>query len=534
MQRWLSPRVGYGLVVALYLLSFPYHPKLRSPNELCRLWQSRSLVDFGTLDINGTIQERGMVGDLSCTATVNVDGVDRLFPCVGPNAPARNVVKAVKYYPSKAPLLSFLGAPVYRVLKLFGPVSELSQVFWSRLILTITPALLLLWLVRRVLAAYVQPATADLFTIVYAMGTMAFSYAEAFMSHQTTAVLLFSAFFCAWKVERKEWALWGYALAGLAAGAAVVAEYTAALAVVSVAAYTVAARWKQWKALAQAVGLVIVGALPLLLLLCWYHAATFGSPLTSGYKFLNDANYMGWHEGGFLGIKLPDARAFFLSFFSPLRGLFALSPFLIVSFFGLKALKAADRAVFVMLVVILLTHAYFTSSFNYDSWGWTVGPRHLTGIIPFLLIPAALCFELVRERSKPLAGLVAGLCISSVIATGFVGFVNYVPSDVSTSFWKLSIPLLSDGYFPVSVFVAFVANPASGSVLIVLLLALIAWVIFAFRARGAVTLVALAVVVVHLGALKLVPRAENDEGALRFIESVWLAPAGAVVQFQGP
>ena len=39
MKRWLSPKVGYALVAALYLLSFPYHPGLRSPNELCRLWQ---------------------------------------------------------------------------------------------------------------------------------------------------------------------------------------------------------------------------------------------------------------------------------------------------------------------------------------------------------------------------------------------------------------------------------------------------------------------------------------------------------------
>jgi hypothetical protein len=241
MERFLSPKVGYALVAALYLLSFPYHPGLRSPNELCRLWQSRSLVEFGTLNINGALQKYGAVGDLSCTAVVQENGVETLKPCVGPDAP-RGGVTAVFYYPSKAPLLSFLGAPVYWVLSRGGAVTEVAQVFWSRLFITILPTLLMLVLLRRFLAAHVAQATADLFTVVYALGTMAFSYSEAFMSHQLTAVLLFVTFWAAWKVERGEWGVRGYLLAGVAAGAAVVAEYTAALGVVCVASYTLAAR----------------------------------------------------------------------------------------------------------------------------------------------------------------------------------------------------------------------------------------------------------------------------------------------------
>jgi len=57
-------RLGYGLVAVMYLLVFPYHPKLRSPNELCRLWQARALVEDHTLSINGALQRYGYVGDL--------------------------------------------------------------------------------------------------------------------------------------------------------------------------------------------------------------------------------------------------------------------------------------------------------------------------------------------------------------------------------------------------------------------------------------------------------------------------------------
>lgn len=541
MQRWLSPRTGFALVAALYLLSFPYHPGLRSPNELCRLWQSRAFVDFGTLHINGVLQARGMVGDLSCTAVVSDGTATHLLPCVGPDAPRAGVV-ARWYYPSKAPLISVLGAPVYWVLtKVQGQVSELSQVFWSRLFVTILPALFLLVLLRRFLASYVEPLTADLFTLVYALGTMAFSYAESFMSHQLTAVLLFSTFFCAWKVERGEWKVRGYALAGLLAGAAVTAEYTAALGVLCVAAYTLAVRWKKWRELGQAVGLVVLGAAPLLGVLLWYHAVVFGGPFVSGYKFLNDAAYMGWHSGGFLGIKLPDLRALGLSFFSPLRGLFALSPFLFTGFFGAKDVRTKDRPYFVLLLVLLATHAYFTSSFTYASWGWTVGPRHLTGILPFLMLPVAMAFERLRKAPGFSGSLLAGLCLSSVLATGLVGFVNYVPDDVSSSVWGLAVPMLSDGFWPVSWLAAWVPNPASGALLLALLLALVAWLAMHFRLLGAVPALLALAVGLHFGALKVLPTLgsdgtldAHDQGARNLLESVWLAPRGAKVQFTGP
>jgi len=534
MPRLLDSRVGFALVAGLYLLSFPYHPGLRSPNELCRLWQARALVDFHTLSINGTLQQLGMVGDLSCTATVERDGVRTLHPCVGPLAPREGVV-AMHYYPSKAPLLSLLGAPVYWVLsRLEAPVSELWQVAVSRLVLTVLPALGLLWLLRRFLLASLAPEVADLVTIAYGLGTMAFSYAEAFMSHQLTAVLLFAAFSCAWQVERGAWRERGYLLAGALAGAVVAAEYTGALGVLCVAAYAVAARWGRWGALARAAGLVVVGSAPLLGGLLWYHQAAYGSPFVSGYAFLNDATYQGWHQGGFLGIRVPDARALGLSLFSPLRGLFALSPFLLAVPFGLKALKARDRALFAFTVVLLLANTYFTASFSYDSWGWTVGPRHLTPMVPFLMLPVGLALAgLLAAKGSLGRSVLLGLLASSVLATGLVGFVNYVPDDVSTSLWGLAIPLLRAGYWPVSWLAAWVPNPASGAFLVLLLVALVAWLLArAVRVGGAVPAVLAAVLFVHFAALLLATRDDaHDEAARAFLKKVWVAPDGQRLGF---
>ncbi len=291
-----------------------------------------------TIDLNQAVRDFGMVGDLS-----KKDG---------------------KLYPSKAPLLSFVAVPLYWVLKLFGgghlhAVPELPLVFWSRLFLTVLPTLGMLVLVRRFLRAYVSDEIASGLTATYALGSLAFSYSLLFMSHQTTAVLVFAAFYVLWRVLRGDWRRegrsrerGGFVLAGALCGATVAAEYTGALPVAAVVLYGVLAvllkrelplRSRLVK-LGEAAGLATLGALPFVLGLMAYHDAAFGHPLHSGYKYLNDAGYQPWHMGGFLGIRFPDPRAFALSFFSPLRGLFVLAPAWLLALPGVALLWRWRRA----------------------------------------------------------------------------------------------------------------------------------------------------------------------------------------------
>lgn len=538
MPRWPGPQIGFGLVAALYLLSFPYHPALRSPNELCRLWQSRSLVDHGTVVINETLREFGSVGDLSCVARVRVGDAEQLVSCVQPPPPGAQLIEA-RYYPSKAPMLSFLGAPVYAVLKaLKAPVTESSQVLFSRLVILIAPTLVMLFFLRRFLAASLSQETADTLTVVYALGTMAFSYSEQFLSHQLTAVLLFGTFYAAWRVQRGDWKERGLLVAGAFAGAVVFTEYTGALGVVCVAAYVVAARWKQWASLGRAAGLVVAGAAPFLIALMAYHQVCFGHPLTSGYKFLNDAAYQGWHLGGFLGIRYPDPRAFVLSAFSPLRGFFTLSPFLLLAFVGLGALKQKERAQWVMLLVLLVGNAYFTSSFTYDSWGWTTGPRHLTPLIPFLILPVGLALEGLSAKPGPAFSLAAGLLLSSLVVMSLVTQVNYVPNDlefvdaqgrynISTSLFGLFVPLLREDVWPVSWLNALVANPLPGALLVGLVAAAAAWLFSRLKDAKAMPALVLLGAVAHLGLLALVTEHHSASvSAKNFLKQSWAAPSG--------
>jgi hypothetical protein len=505
--------------VAVYVLAFPYHPGLRSPNELSRLMQSRALVDFGEPSLNRAMRIYGPVGDLSYR-----DG---------------------RFYPSKAPLLSYAAAPIYAALRLLagnqiGVVPEIPLVFFSRLLLTVLPTLLTLVFIRRFLAVYVDSVTADLLVVFYALGTLAFSYSLQFLSHQTSACLLFLSFYPAWRWARGEAADRVLVLTGLLAGAAVAAEYTSAMAAGLLCFWIPFARPASFRSRLVALALVALGAAGPLALLGAYHAHCFGSPLETGYKHLADAAYQPWHMGGFLGIRTPDPRAFALSLFSPLRGLFVLSPGLLLGVMGLPAIWRARTkyrelgAIGVFTFVLFLAYLYFTSSFSYESWGWTTGPRHMTGLVPFLLLPGALFLQRLEDPIS--LGCARGLLAASVVVTGWVTFVNYIPDNVSEPLFGLVVPLARRGDLVPSV-LAFLGmpNPWSGLLFMAAIPAFAAFVLrggnsIAGRGRlavGGAAVVAL-VLGLHLAAFR---NTEEDRAALDLLSRVWLAPAGVVPRF---
>jgi hypothetical protein len=486
--------------------------------------QTRAIVEFDDLDLNRAMQVYGPVGDLA--------------------------VYRGHYYPSKAPLMSFAAVPVYAGLRaILGgtarAVPELTLVYFSRLLLTVLPTLLLLFWVRRFLLAYVSPASADAMTLTYALGTLAFSYSELFMSHQPSGTLLFAAFYGIWRWARGDWPEARLLVCGALASAAVLAEYTTVLGVLGLGLYGILTLRQQLRSLGgsvRAAALFVGGALPLTLFLMWYHTRTFGGPLESGYQHLADAAYKPWHEGGFLGVGLPRARAFLLSFFSPLRGLFALSPALLLAPPGIallfrRARSEADLHPLAWTTLsIALGYVYFTSSFSYESWGWTTGPRHLTALVPFLLLPCALTLD--RVRTTLLGGSSGVLLAASVVITSALTFINYIPDDVSNALLALAIPLSGAGDLTPSVICAFgLPNPAAGIVLWVGVSAVVAWLLWSLRPqrRSSAWFAALSTAAVLAGFHVMTYRdTAADRAALMLLERVWLTPAGRPLTMNGP
>ena len=514
----MSRFAGLALVAVVYLLLFPYHPGLRSPNELVRLHQTRALVEFRSLELDQALKTYGRVGDLA-----QHDG---------------------HFYSSKAPLLSFAAVPIYLWLSWLGgggpaAVGEVELVFWTRLFLTVLPTLWLLWLLRRFLRTQLPEPITDAVLVTYALGSLALSYSTLFMSHQPSAVLLFACFYALWRVGRGDWGARGSVLAGLAAGAAVATEYTAALGVLALVLYgalDVLLRPEPWgirlRLLGQRFGLALLGALPFLVALGVYHQAAFGHPLESAYLHLADAAYQPWHLGGFLGIRTPDPQAFALSFFGALRGLFVLSPFLLIALPGLWLLPRENReakAILAFTGVLLLGYTYFTSSFSYASWGWTTGPRHLTGLVPFLLLPVGWTLTWLRDRWRGLGiGVAAGLCAASILITGALSCVNYIPDDVSSPLFGLVLPLWMQGALPPTTLSIFGAPNLIAALPVLIALPLAAlWVVWRLAPRLLPSAAALLTVALVLGLHALLAQhTRADANAVRFLASVWLTGTG--------
>jgi hypothetical protein len=475
--------------------------------------QTRALVDFGETSLNRAMRVYGPIGDLSV-----VDG---------------------QYYPSKAPLLSFAAVPVYWVLKTIvgghiGAVPEIPLVFFSRLFLTVIPTLLSLILIRRFLVDHVDRRIADVVTITYALGTLAFSYSLLFMSHQPTATLLFAAFYCIWRSSRASSA-WQVPLAGGLASLAVAAEYTSALCALLLGVYVCLAQRQRGRvAVATAIVQFIGGAAPILCLLMVYHSFTFGGPFETGYRHLADVAYQPWHLGGFLGIRAPRADALLLSLFSPLRGLLALSPVLALGFVGIvdlwKRRNEREDSLGVTIFTILLTvsYLYFTSAFSYESWGWTTGPRHMTGLVPFLLLPLALVLS--RAERTIARAIAAGLVLSSIVVTAALTAINYIPDDVSDALFGLSLPLFGAGYLSPSILNPLgLVNPYTGLVVLALCMAagLLISAGLVVEGRGLaqrLTMVGL-ILALSLTAHRLAYRdSPNDRAALALLKRDWMAP----------
>ncbi len=418
------------LVLALHAYLFPWLPGLRSPNELSRLYQARAIVEDGTLDLNAQLARHGPVGDLS--------------------------VRNGRYYPNKAPGVSFLGAGVYAAARWVNGGRELGEgaaMFWLRLACCMVPGVVAAELLRRILAQRFgfDDGVATAGATTFALGTIMWPYSTLLMSHGPTAAAVVA---CWWAVEGglrardgepsvRPSTLW-WLLAGLAAALAVLLEYTTALALPPLALYAVLRIRAQRHPIAPPIAASLLGALPSLVALAAYHQAAFGSPWATGYRFLVNPTFTQWHARGFMGVGAPSLRALLGSFLDPARGLFTWSPFLALGVPGLWLLARRDRPLALLCAAELALYALFTASFTYQAWGWSVGPRHITTLCAFLIPPALAASAWLRDRR--LGVIPAGLALASIGAVAAtVAVCPYLPEELTNPLHQLLLPLARAG-----------------------------------------------------------------------------------------
>jgi len=313
------------LVGFLYVATWPFHNGLNNPNEMVRVYMTKAMVDDGTTAIDSVVRTWGGVDDKATR-----DG---------------------KLYSSKAPLQSLIGVPVYAVHRVVSDnpskrdITTALRWFASALPGLLIAALLIAWARRRTAELDVAPLGTGL-GLALALGTMLYPYALTFTGHILAALTAGGTYLAAVGLSRaptgeRRWVWMGLAI-GFAGGAAPFAEYPCAL--IAAPAIVCALVTTPSGFRAKLFGLLAVGGAAPFGLGLWAHYLQWGSPVKTGYAFLENKSYVEVHADGFFGVTLPKADAFFGSLFSSGTGLFFFSPIMIAGLIAMVAVVFQRRA----------------------------------------------------------------------------------------------------------------------------------------------------------------------------------------------
>lgn len=492
-MRTYFAKYGFAAALAfLYLYSFPYFAETRHANELPRAYLTRAMVDDQTFAIDTGVRRWGSTADVS--------------PYEG------------HQYSNKAPGASMLAAPAYAMLRGVRSVlgrgePTLAQTIWlCRIVTGVIPALLFLLLLWKFLERWApDPATRRLAIAAYALGTMAMPYAILYHSHQLSAVCIGAAFvLCVWVIEdgRDERWMW---VAGFAAGAAPLVDYQAAFAGVPIAVYVLwklARRPGGWRPVLYAAA----GAAVPIAVLLYYHWACFDSPLRTGYAA--SVTFANYHQKGLLGMDALRWEAFVGSTISPEHGLVFLSPLLLLALPGWWVL--AHRKQWWMLGVtasIVVIYLLFQSSINFWRAGWSMGPRYITVMLPFAMVPITAAIAAAEKNFFLRAGAVALITVGiAVYALSSAVFPHFPDNNFHNPLYEVTFQLLGDDKAPYSLGYALGLRGFASLVPYLLVLAgVVGWAVAPTAARaqsGALGVVLGAAVVLAYG---LVPGGPPEE-----------------------
>jgi hypothetical protein len=353
----LAPvRRAHVLVLVLVSLSMLTIINPINVQDVTRISLSRQLAEHGTVDIDRYHKQT----------------TDRAF-------------RDGHWYSDKAPGVSLLAVPTVEGLRALDRAadSDLSRPYWKRVghlwltrILTAGIGFLLAtFLLLRVAdgrrAGY-GPAVA----VTFALGTLAGPLAPTMFGHDLAGGLAFAAFVIVATAAARTSRL---VAAGALAGAAVLAEYQAALIAVILLVY-VAIR-HGYRSLAP----FALGGVPFALGLGAYNWAAFGSPLHLSYNYVANQYTERQHEG-FFGIGAPDAHGAWYVFFDG-KGILLVSPVLVIAAAGLALLWRSGRRAEAGVCLAVTVAFLFAVMGYFDPYGGlSPGPRFFAPALPFLAV----------------------------------------------------------------------------------------------------------------------------------------------------
>ncbi|HVI03481.1 MAG TPA: hypothetical protein VM869_32530 [Enhygromyxa sp.] len=277
--------------------------------------------------------------------------------------------------------------------------------------------LVALWLCRMVVISLPTLAAAALFyllmlrelggdrvratwaALLWVLATPTLGYACGFYGHQLTGNLLLASFALVVLSDdgppsRALGSRLGLRLGliiGSLLGWAVLCEYTAALPVVLLLG------WASWRGGVRLGFWIALGGLPWALLLAGYHTWAFGSPLKTGYDFVYLQEFAEGMAVNY-GVGTPKLDVLAQLLFGSYRGLFYLSPVLLLAAWGLgvRLWSQPDRVATEpaplrrgdLLLALAIVVYYLLLNSGYYMWdgGAALGPRHAVPMLAFLAV----------------------------------------------------------------------------------------------------------------------------------------------------
>ncbi len=377
------------------------------------------------------------------------------------------------YYTDKSPGPSLLGVPVYAAFKVIAalpPVERLiqraaeSEAFTSTLteggpdatrdavyfaaalymvtffVISVPSALLGVALFSFAARFAEKDIYAFWLALAYGLATPAFAYSGSFAQHQLSALGAFVSFWLLYRLRQGQATTRVLWLVGALFGLALICEYPAALLLAPLffyALYALERKREVWK--------MFAGALPFGLVMAAYNLAIFRSPLPIGYLY--SPNFVEQHYQGFLSLTYPKLPALWGITFSPFRGLFFISPFLLCGFLGLWYLwrQRERRPEWWVLTVCVVVYILYNASSVMWQGGYAVGPRYLVPMLPFLALPVVFVLNRWGEHRRARLGIAAFMALSGALVWAETIGGQYFPDYGANPLGERSLPALVRG-----------------------------------------------------------------------------------------
>jgi hypothetical protein len=350
---------------------------------------------------------------------------------------------AGNYYSALAPGTPILALPLVGIgfildghFTLFGYATLFSEFFVA---ITNSVAAALVYLVGRF---FFDKKTSVFLAFVYAFSTISWPFATYFFQSDVSAMFCLLAVYFALRVAHSEkgW-LRDSALAGVAVAGGMVVDYIDAVLLPILMVYLVLVlREKKGSMAGPAFGFLSTGVLGVLVI-GLYNLVNFGSVFRGTEQLYLHASSV------FYEFSYPIYLGTYLNLFSPYRGLFVYSIFLVLGLFGFYDLIKSSRF---RRDALLLLACFLGIFIPYSMWydptgGEGFGPRFLVAAIPFLLLPAGIIIQGGDKRTRVLA---YGLYAVGVVMNGIAGVTSAVTpmlNSATSPFLAWTLPLFLGG-----------------------------------------------------------------------------------------